>query len=366
MKDIYEHLNHLNLDDEVFEEMEVSEIERARLKAKLKKSIQKRKPMRGLKNIAAAAILMGVSTFALGFAFPTAASQISFIADIFKFLDRDHTGFYDNYKEYSTELGLFEESDGIKLMINDAIFDGETVSVTFSIESENDLGENPIIFDHLDIEGANALSGSTEIERVGKNQYVGLMTASEVGGKNTDNVNVKWDVGSFTAIKDNKEQEYKGKWEFAFTLKATENESEIVERSIDQDDIQVNIEKIKYTPLSFIIYYEQNADESIQRVWEDVLVELEVKDDLGNVYVGKGNGGSGPNQYNVNWSTTFEKLNPAATQLIITPKVMVFSSEHKTSVGMTDSGYEEIDLPAKPGKGQEEFVLDEIIINIEK
>jgi len=366
MKDIYEHLNHLNLDEEIFEEIEVSEVERARVKARLKKSIQQKKPIRWVKNIAAAAIVIGISTFALGFAFPTAASQILLIGDIFKYLDRDHTGFYDDYKEYSTDIGLFEKNNGIKFMINDAVYDGETVSVTFSVESENDLGDQPIIFDHLDIEGANATGGTSVLKKVSENHYVGLMTASEVDGENLDSVNVKWNVDGIKGIIDEKEQEYKGEWEFAFTLKATDNETKIVGQSIDQKDIQVSIDKLTVTPLSFIIYYEQNAAQSVQNKWEDVLVELEVKDNLGNVYVGKGNGGSGPNQYNVNWSTTYDKLNPAATKLIVTPKVMVFSSEYKTSYETTKFGYKEIELPSKSGKGKEEVVLDEIIINIEK
>lgn len=42
MKDIFEHLNNLKLDDEDFKEMEVSEVEKARVKAKLKQSIDKK------------------------------------------------------------------------------------------------------------------------------------------------------------------------------------------------------------------------------------------------------------------------------------------------------------------------------------
>ena len=41
MKDIFEHLNNLKLDDKDFEVMEVNEVEKARVKAKLKQSIEK-------------------------------------------------------------------------------------------------------------------------------------------------------------------------------------------------------------------------------------------------------------------------------------------------------------------------------------
>ena len=52
---------------------------------------------------------------------------------------------YDNYKEYSTEMNMTEESNGIKVTINDAVFDGKTVAITYSIESDQDLGDDPII-----------------------------------------------------------------------------------------------------------------------------------------------------------------------------------------------------------------------------
>ena len=61
-------------------------------------------------------------------------------------MDNGRTGLYDDYKEYSTEINMTEESNGIKVTINDAIYDGKTVSVTYSIESDQDLGDDPIIF----------------------------------------------------------------------------------------------------------------------------------------------------------------------------------------------------------------------------
>ena len=42
MKDIYELLNDIDIDENEFEEMKVSEIEKVRIKKKLKKSIHKK------------------------------------------------------------------------------------------------------------------------------------------------------------------------------------------------------------------------------------------------------------------------------------------------------------------------------------
>ena len=46
-------------------------------------------------------------------------------------------------------MNLTQESNGIKITINDAVFDGETVAITYSIESDRDLGEDLTIFDRL-------------------------------------------------------------------------------------------------------------------------------------------------------------------------------------------------------------------------
>ena len=143
MKDIYELLNDVSIDDNEFEEMEVTEFEKAKVKSALKKSIpRKKKRMDWKMNVAAAAIVLGLSATTLGLTFPAYAGNIPVIGDIFRFLDNGKTGLYDNYKEYSTEMNMTQESNGIKMTINDAVFDGETVAITYSIESDRDLGED--------------------------------------------------------------------------------------------------------------------------------------------------------------------------------------------------------------------------------
>ena len=50
---------------------------------------------------------------------------------------------------------MTEESKGIKVTINDAIYDGKTVSITYSIESDQDLGNDPMIYGSLRYKGFN-------------------------------------------------------------------------------------------------------------------------------------------------------------------------------------------------------------------
>ncbi|MGY3313013.1 hypothetical protein ACV242_001509 [Peribacillus simplex] len=153
MKDIYELLNDMDIDETEFKEMEVTELEKAKIKRSLKKSISKKKKMkRWQKNVLAASIIFGLSTATIGFSFTASAKSIPLIGDIFSFLGNGKTGLYDDikntgkglygdYKAYSNEIGLTEESNGLTFTINDAIYDGKTVTITYTIESEEDLGD---------------------------------------------------------------------------------------------------------------------------------------------------------------------------------------------------------------------------------
>ncbi|MCJ8012966.1 DUF4179 domain-containing protein [Paenibacillus sp. KQZ6P-2] len=366
MKDIYELLNDVDMGDNEFEEMKVSEFERARVKKAVKESIHRKKKL-WKKGIVAAALVAGISTAALGATFPAYASSIPIIGNIFRYLDLG-TGVYQDYKEYSSTINMSQESNGIKVTINDAIFDGETVSLTYSIESNKDLGADPIIQGFLDIKGAEGMAGSNQITKVDQNHYVGLITGSGFHPKEKDKVELKWNIESIT-IQDSNEK-ITGNWNFALALKATESDTQLINRRVDHDGVSVNIDKISVTPMSFIVYYDQVVSEKVRNKWGGVDVSLEIKDDIGNHYAGKDNGGFGDDSegYNIHLSNTFEKLDPKATKLIITPHLSLYehTADNHGGVEITEDGSKEIPIPQKSGKGKEEYTLDDIVIELKK
>ena len=381
MKDIYELLNDINIDENEFEEMEVSELEKAKVKNTLKKSINKKRKMKSWKkNVAVASILVGLSATTFGLTFPAYAKNIPVIEDIFRFFDNGKTespidsndgkdeekGLYYNYKKFSNEINITKESNGVKITVNDAVFDGKTVSITYSIESEQDLGENAFI-DSPDIEGVGAMGGSGKTTKIDKNNYVGILTLSNLEETKLDIANIKWDIDSIQNT-DN-QTEIKGDWNFDFSLNAVDSTIQISDSSSEQNGVKVNIEKISVTPMSFIVYYDQIVSENISNKWNGVDVELDIKDDLGNVYSGEGNGGKGTDSYNMSLSKTFEKLDENATKLIVSPHITLrdYNSDNYSSVEVSKDGDErEITLPEKSGKGKEEFVLEDIVIELKK
>ena len=387
MKDIYELLNDIAIDEKEFEEMEVSEMDTAGVKKALKKSIHEKKKRGKVKKYGvAASIIVCLSATTIGLTFPAYAKNIPIFDDIFRFFDNGGTGpiditkenpngsngshesdpgLYYEYKKFSNEINKTQESNGIKFTVNDGVFDGKTVTLTYTIESEQELGNAGLSMPK--IEGMFGGAGSGKTTKIDKNKYVGIITISNFENKKLDVANIDWNID--TILNPDNKTEIKGDWNFSFSLNAVASNTQISDSSSEKNGVKVNIEKISVTPMSFIIDYSQKVSQLVTETWDGVLVDLEIKDDLGNVYSGEGNGGKGSEgTFNYSLSKTFEKLDQKATKLIITPNVIFIdhNSDTYTSVAETKNGFREIPLPNKPGKGKEVFDLDDIIIELKK
>lgn len=96
-----------------------------------------------------------------------------------------------------------------------------------------------------------------------------------------------------------------------------------------------------------------------------VMAEIAVRDDLGNVYTGEGQGGRGDaSTGETTWRTTFGKLDENAKQLIITPSFRFFSSSGG-GVAINEDGTE---TPVETYHVEREprtVVLDEIVVDLQ-
>ena len=373
MKDIYELLNDIDIDENEFEEMEVNEFEKAKVKKALKKSINRKNSVKDWKKkVAAATIIAGLSVITLGLTYPAYAKNIPIIEDIFRFFDKDTnvsqdktSGLYSNYKKFSSEINLAKESNGVKITINDAVFDGKTVSITYSIESEKDLGNAAI--SSPKIEGMTGTAGTSQTTKIDKNKYVGMLTASNVDDKKMKIANIKWDIDKI--INPDNQTEIKGDWKFAFSLNATDSTVQLTDDITEENGVKVRINKISFSPMSFIVYYDQEVSKIVGNNWDMANVELEIKDNLGNKYSGQGNGGSGITGSNkMSWSKTFEKLDPKAKKLIITPHVSLqnYNSDNYASATELENGEMKISVPTSSDTSKQDFVLEDIVIELKK
>jgi len=368
MKDIYELLNDIDIDEKELKEIETSEIEKEKVKRNLKQSIRTKKKMKSWKKgVAAASILVGVSVAMLGIGFPTYAGGLPIVGDIFRFLDNGRTGLYENYKEFSTELNMTRESNGVKVTINDAVFDGRTITITYSIESDKDLGEKPFPFGSPQVMGFNGGGGSSDVTKVGEGKYVGMTTMSGHRSERLDVANVWWDIEAINMYEEKKS--IKGNWNFALTVKGMDSKEIKLQGISEKEGIKVNIDKMEVTPMSFIVFFNQEESKALRSIWDSADVELEIKDDLGNKYAGEGNGGTSTvaEPHKSSWSATFQKLNENATKFIVTPRVhlRVHTPENHGGVEYVNGKEKKIEVPNKEAK-KKDIILDDIVIDLKK
>lgn len=373
MKDIYKLLNGVEIDENEFEEMDVSDIEIARVKNRLKSSIKIKKNWK--KRAIAVAALVVISTTTFGVVFPAYASNIPIVGDIFRALDNGRTGLYDNYKENANELNVTKKSKGINITINDAIFDGRTITLTYTIESNKDLGEEFYLDNNFVIQEAKR-SGSTsgaKFVRVHGNTYVGQenITIFDFVDNPKESINLEMKISGITMFGErNKDVNINGNWDFNISLDAIGGNKEIVNQSVEKYGITATVDEVDITPMSIFITYSQKVSEEALNKWDNIDLEIEVKDDLGNVYIGRGNGGTGDINNNTTWSSTFGKLKEGATKLIVTPKVVVrrFSEPRNIEVEVSDGGKESVstNTPTWDCVERKELILDDIVIELKK
>lgn len=320
MKDIYELLNdiHTNISDDDF--ASVSEFEKKRFSKELQNRIVKTKKQNKFKrSLTVAAMTLGIICSSLiGLSFTSYAQESPFLGSIFKFFSSSD-GNYADYEEHAKKLGLVQESNGIKISIMDTIFDGETLFITYMIETTKDLGDRPWL-NSLPMYGDSGLTSSEQISKIEDGKYISLMSVNDYHPENLDDINVNWQIESISTHINNTGTVYEGNWAFDFHLSAVDSKTILVNKTLNNHGLSFTANHIKITPMSFIISYEGSAPLDIFNKWDHLFMSMEVMDDLGNKYKAL-NGttrGWGIQAIN-NWSATYESLDPNATKLFITP-----------------------------------------------
>lgn len=370
MKDIYKLLNEVQLDEKEFVELEASDIEKAQMKNQLKQRMTKKKK-RGSwwRQFAVASLFIGLSGTILGFTFPAQAGSIPIVRDIFKFIDADRAALYENYKEFSTVIGLSDESKGIEITLNDAIYDGETMTVTMDIKSERTLGDQPNFSHMASFKDVNGGSFGLQIKKVDDFNYVGILTAGSFGQAPKDMANFKWKVDKILIEETNKV--INGNWRFTFSVDATEQHTQVVNQSSEQDGVKITVKQITKTPMSVIVSIREQLAKQVSEQWNHISLEYSMMDDVGNVYEGKGMGGYGvPDDPSVmNTGKTFEKIDKRATKLTIVPHLRMLKASanpREQSESINALGQSEVTNTATTVMDHKEITLEPIVIELEK
>lgn len=361
MKDIYDQLNDINVDASQFEEEEVSAAEMDSVKTELRRKIRTPKPVRWKKMAAAASITIGLSSAALfGLSFTSFAQEIPIIGQVFKWFNDD--GLYENYSEHANALSMTQEDNGISITVNEAVFDGKMLYITYDIVSETDLGETPYfkgmpaILNH---DGGHMATASHDIKKVDDTHYVGITKAQIYPENRVEQGSFDFHIEGILLEPGDNVELVPGNWKFQFDLQATNNVEQLVGLASADNDVTVTVDKVVYTPMSTVLFYEELVTRELNTKWDFISVRVAVKDDLGNTYTTEHNGGMSNTDLRLYHSNTFGKLDPKATKLIVTPSVELAQRD-----GTDENGsYYRNEGSTAP---MEEFELDEIVIEIEK
>jgi hypothetical protein len=268
----------------------------------------------------AVAAFIGISVVTASFmTIPALANQIPFIQKILTYFDEDLP---NSYADFATIVNQVQSDNGIDIMIENAVYDGTNVVLTYAIQTNAEIGDNPRSESFLEVRETNGIGGTGTIEKIDDTTYVGVEKVTpHFKGESPNEILIQWQPKAFENIQTN--QRFEGDWAFKFTLAKLPTNIQLLNQTMKQDGLTLVIESLEQSEMTAVLKYDYYIEKSILQKWPFVSIEMiEVKDNLGNVYKSNGNGGvSHDNGASNEMQTTIYSLNPDATSLTLTPEV---------------------------------------------
>lgn len=268
----------------------------------------------------AVAAVLGISVLTTSFMAPAIANQIPFIQSILTYFEDD--ALPNTYSDFATVVNQVQSSNGIDVMIENAVYDGTNIILTYAIKTEKDLGYNPKSDGFLELEPATGIGGTGSIEKIYENTYVGIEKVTpHFKGESPKEILIQWQPKTFMNLQTNKK--FVGDWNFEFTLAQLPTYVQQLNQTMEQDGLTIELKSLERSEMAAVLQYEFYVESSILQDWPFVSIEMaEVKDNLGNIYEINGNGGVSQNKGAKNqWRATIYSLDPNATSLTLLPAV---------------------------------------------
>lgn len=334
MKKVYKQFNQLNIDTEL-EPMEISEFEMARIKQRVLKR-RKRKQIPKIAGMAAALLL--AANITAGIAFPAYAEKIPFLSNVFERFNDENKYMFKGYEEFATDIGVTKESNGISITVTDAVYDGENVTIAYTMTSEKDLGTRPALDGPFIIEEVKerykygGYSTNYLAQKVDEHEYAGLFVYQLVKGSKPEELHISWN-GNTVMDFDRVSTAYEGDWDFQFHLKTLKSKTTKLSDDgllLQEEGFEINMSKMVETPVTTTLYLtEKVLHDQFQppiENWHGIEVEYKVADNLGNEYTAITDHGVAVEKELNNLGQTRLMMNAIhkdASSLIITPYVSV-------------------------------------------
>ncbi|MBL4931247.1 DUF4179 domain-containing protein [Clostridium paridis] len=279
---INENFNNIQIPDGID-----STIENAVLKAVNDKKLRKPKKIK----IASIAVSASFAVlFTLGYSNPAFAAKLPIVGSVFESIEKN-IYFPGNYSEYSTSVNKSAVSNGIKITMSDILCDGQSLYVTYKVESQTkfNLGDKSLTMDQLmysaayekvsfsnkelDASGVAGLEGKFLDEHtfIGVEKY--NLDSLDTSIPDSFDFQVKLSrIGTQDLEKD---QLLRGTWAFKVPVKVDKS----LNKNIPISDAEANgqkIESISITPFQTMLKTAHSKDDF------ETIYDKRIYDDKGN------------------------------------------------------------------------------------
>ena len=306
----------MEIDIDTIEEKPLTDIQKQRI---LKSARTKKAPKGTWRRFITAAIVgLAVISGSL-YALPTIASQVPFVENILEKINPDFVP--KNYLDLATIINQVESSNGVDMMIENAVYDGTTLMVSYAIKSDKDLGTQPFLNTVLNLKGSTGGSSITSIDKIDDGLYAGMIIVIPMFDKDRDNLQITWQPKEI--INQDTNETFEGDWTFSFKLDELPVTSQHIALTSVNDPVQIKINRVDFTELSTTMHYEYNIDASIMKNYPLSSINfVEAVDNFGNKHEIHGSGGVMTDDgHGYNWSFSFYNLPEDVTSLTVSSEM---------------------------------------------
>lgn len=291
-KDIYKLLNNIDIEDEIMEFEDISEIEKEKIKRDIKSDVRfksKNKNKNNSKNkkyiAVAAASLIVISSFNSSIPKTIYAKTMSTLDNISLSIS-ELLNTNNDISDYATTINKSIEYDGVNIKLGDVIIDDDQLIITSLVEVEDTSIDN-ISFDYnIKINGKTIKEGSSfgstgKIEK-DSNIFSDVRYISvDKDLLDEDKLNLDLSINKVYLSRENTEtnKKVKGKWDYSFTATTEELRKDTNVLNINEKFTigknEYEIENIIINPVNQIIKVKPLNDSTL-----DSQIKFEGYDDL--------------------------------------------------------------------------------------
>ncbi|RMC93850.1 DUF4179 domain-containing protein [Clostridium autoethanogenum] len=299
MKDIYEILNDIDIDEKEFEEACVSKEDKARIKLNLRKTITKKK-LSGKKKAVIAATLTFIICSSIISVNPALANGIPVIGDL---LNKNLISVNKHYKDYIDVIGKTKSDQGIDVTFESAVADDNELFLNFIVKNNNkeikdDYVDALMIPTSLKVNGERLDIGSgASWEFIDNNTVKVLQKIHWSQYEKKDKMNIDMEVSELYGKK--------GNWGVSFFVDKSKLVKNTVKCSVNKqigiNGIEGKVDTVIVSPLTVVIKGTGDINKYVEK---KQYVDFIAFDDKGCGLLWNGSGND--NSANLSrWSTRF-------------------------------------------------------------